>query len=334
MSRIFNKYLVIKPGSSWKEFRKEMNSSTNYRELFSDENNDLYTQFTPVDILLDYETHKYNHYTYNISTPLLLKHIRLTIIDKNEPTAKFIEQIKMRVLYLMPKDIISTFDIRITLFLSPFKKIIHKDSTILGINEINSGVTTIYTHSNIRTICIFRREEVLKVLCHELIHLYELDSKHSELKSLVKMFNVPKNHKLNPNEAYTEFLAVCYNNRISLIENNMYNNSLYETMMNEEIIFSIGQVAKILNHYGYNNINDILVRNSKLPIFNEHTSVFSYFIIKLFILYDYKTNINKSFLEIFRYPKKLFNNNELKKLVNNNIKNRIIVNKSLKMSYY
>jgi hypothetical protein len=202
------------------------------------------------------------------------------------------------------------------------------------VNEINSGVSTIYRMSNLRTICVYREEEMLKVLCHELIHAYELDSKRSQNQELVNIFDIKENHQLNPNEAYVEFMAVCYNSLFTLIENNIYSKKLFNFIINQEIKHNIKQVAKILNYYGYTDINEFINPVVKKYKYRENTSIISYFIIKLFILINYKNNLMKSYDEIFDNINDLFSNQYLKKQINLELSKKNFTDDSLKMTFY
>lgn len=122
---------------------------------------------------------------------------------------------------------------------------------------------------------------------------------------------------------------------LSLMEEGKYTQLKFDILINQEIIHNIKQVAKILKYYGYNDIDEFIFPEKLTNRYRENTSILSYFIIKLFILADYKNNMNKSFNSIFYEPKilELFNNNTLKDQINNQMsKCGRIYNTSLKMT--
>ena len=71
-------------------------------------------------------------------------------------------------------------------------------------NNINSGLTLPGHY-----IILFRKEEMIKVLFHELIHYLDLDMRNyqKELFFLYDEINL-KADIINPNEGYTELLAL------------------------------------------------------------------------------------------------------------------------------
>ena len=137
-------------------------------------------------------------------------------------------------------------------------------------NEINSGLTDFRKNK----IIIWRKEEIMKVTIHELIHLLNLGLN----QTFTKLINHYKNkYKISSNnilidEAYTEFLAVLINNYlITKFNKKTYN--YFKYLLKLEINFSIFQSKKIL-YLSRKNKNDYID-------LNKHTQVLSYFIIKL-----------------------------------------------------
>jgi hypothetical protein len=157
----------------------------------------------------------------------------------------------------------------------------------LGPVNINSGST----YPGIE-ISLWRYEEVYKVLIHELVHYYELDFNifHPEYKKTEelsnKIFNLNGSDKMF--EAYTETLANIIH--CCLIE--YYTGIAFEKLIWLETSFTLFQIAKIINYFGFNSAFEILKKNqnekNKKKI-NQTTSVLSYFIIKGSFLF----NINK-----------------------------------------
>jgi hypothetical protein len=167
------------------------------------------------------------------------------------------------------------------------------ENGILSPNEINSGLT-ILSHDHNGEIILYRKEEVFKVLIHELIHSNAIDHKlifSSNVKDFSSHFCV--NYIVLFNEAYTEACANILNLFfINIIDhcNNKSNNKkmLYkdlDKMFNEELNYSKYIYSKIMNYYGLNNINDIIKKDNKCSVyFPQKTNVFSYYFLKFILL--------------------------------------------------
>jgi len=208
-------------------------------------------------------------------------------------------------------------------FPTPLKKIINKNTHILGVNECNTGYSYLESlyekkkeihccHKN-GNIYIFRKEEHYKVLVHELIHACYKDqdmilSKENELFS--KNFCINKQILLN--ESYTETIAtilnlfylhiILYNNKLSSKINNKEsknnkqsknkNMKILELMYINETKYSFYTMVKILNFYKISSVNDFTKYSNQKgcnTVFLQETNVFSYYIVKPLLLY----NINK-----------------------------------------
>lgn len=166
----------------------------------------------------------------------------------------------------------------ITIFLGRQKKYISKKNTSLNAENINSGST--YPHISVG---VWRFEEYKKVLIHELIHFYGIDF-HCEMKNykfvkdiIGKYIEIEGTDSCN--ESYTETLAVLIN---SCLHSQTYKLNLTDVIHNE-IKFSLFQVAKIISHFGGKSLDDL--KSKKITI-KQNTSVSSYFIVKLCLLYN------------------------------------------------
>jgi len=95
----------------------------------------------------------------------------------------------------------------IHVFLTDYKKEFPSESTLLTPFNVNTGVTI-----NGKTILVYRKEEVIKVLIHELIHFFGIDHMHvsqdkeHELQHLFSLQN-----RVYLTESYTDFLACTSN---------------------------------------------------------------------------------------------------------------------------
>jgi hypothetical protein len=158
------------------------------------------------------------------------------------------------------------------------KKMLYKNFTGLGPVHVNSGMSMDHTH-----ICVWRVEELYKVLIHELIHYYRIDSRNnsdfylSYDNQVRQILNYSGTNYLF--EAYTEFLAVIIHSMwlISFTDETNVLTVFYE-IINDEIRFQKLQCKKILDYYGINNLGERTI--------NTYTSVISYYFLK-YKLFDY-----------------------------------------------
>lgn len=187
--------------------------------------------------------------------------------------------------------------IKITLLLSTLsKQFPTSNNIIIGPQNVNSGVS--YSCAVDGDIFIYREEEWFKVFIHELFHCLGLDFNHLHNNILIdtmkRRFCVRSDFLVF--ESYTEFWANIihtiykYNelkNTASLLQNKDLSVSLYD-MIETEIKFSMFQMIKILwfmNTSYQNIINSKTCSN--IYLYNEDTNVFSYYILKLILLYNY-----------------------------------------------
>ena len=256
-------------------------------------------------------------------------------------------------------------------FPTPLKKRINKDTHILGVNECNTGYSYLESlyekkhccHPN-GNIYIFRKEEHYKVLIHELIHACYKDqdmilSGENELFS--KNFCI--NQQILLNESYTETIAtilnlfylhiILYNKSISKINNKNKNMKMLENMYINETKYSFYTMAKILNFYKINSINDFTKYSNQKgcnTVFLQETNVFSYYIVKPLLLYNiskfsvflkkYTDNFSVVSQDCVKYFSKMILN-----IIHNDIKTKNIIkmlllkfknckNKSLRLTLY
>lgn len=237
--------------------------------------NILINKFVEMNIIdyllnqLDYK-HSYKINYNNIEINLVIYSKTKTISKKT--LNNIIDRILILCLY---KSKTANLKINIDIFMTPFKKKISKDTNILGTREVNSG----FSAHNYK-ICIFRKEELNKVLVHELIHYLELDLDVVEFPDFYNFFNLAQSNEVKLNEAYTEIMAVLINSIITA-----KNITECKQILNQELKFSLYQVGKILNLYEFMNALEFFQPNTTNK-FKQNTSVFSYFIVKTIILFN------------------------------------------------
>ena len=163
----------------------------------------------------------------------------------------------------------------ITFYLTDIKKTLPPDHLPKVITEefANSGFTFVKEPSDIH---IFRKEESLKVLIHELIHACKFDFNGSYL------VDIPCNIKDDDisNEGITEYLAIIhyYWYVASYITNNSNINiisSMFDELLSNDLSWQDHQVSKILNYFDL-DADDLLGKNN----FKQKTSILSYFFLK------------------------------------------------------
>lgn len=176
---------------------------------------------------------------------------------------------------------------KIDIYLSDEKKKINFSNTFLGSDNINSGLTLPKYY-----IVLFREEELIKVLFHELIHYLDLDMRNyqNELLFLYKDINLTAN-MINPNEAYTETLALILMNIWEYQYRKININDFINYKIDIEFFWSLIQITKILKFFNYKSLNSLFTKKSA---FIQKTNVLSYFFLKTIFL----MNINLIFQDL------------------------------------
>lgn len=237
------------------------------------------------------------------------------------------------------------------------KKFPKKKNSLLGPNESNSGVTfSNFIESG--EITIYRREEYLKVLIHELIHANFIDKELIFInKQLEKQFNsyFCTDYTILLNEAFTEAMATILNLFYIHITLKLKKKELNKMFINE-LKYSIYIYSKIMNHYNFNNLNKILKQGINKDLcksnFPQKTNIIAYYIFKPLILlnlnlfasmyekYSVDYRINNGFIEYFIkfILEHITDLNEIiikEDIINKDIINQdIIKNNSLRMTLY
>ena len=217
--------------------------------------------------------------------------------------------------------------------------------------NINSAVT------DSQDIIIYRKEELLKSILHELVHYHNMDCKDFPYKivnSITSNHQVSQNNKYHISESITELLTTLFNSAfIQKYQEKSLDTKIkhYNSILLKEMIHTSIQSAKIIKYLSYLNMEDFCKMNKNknyqnLPVLHQDSCVFSYYILKLYLFnnlhkfinkfrnYDDKLIINSN-NESYKYLHNLFENsrknNDLHKYINNIIK---IVNndKGLRMT--
>jgi len=166
----------------------------------------------------------------------------------------------------------------------------NKRYNILDENNANSGDTIPQELDLYRPmIRLYRSEELIKVLIHEVIHCTGFERRFGEIKTHnFKVFNTKYNNsELLFNETITETLAEI----INCILYSIIHNEHLDSVLSKEFAFGIQQSAKILDHYGFTSIDDFLNKKNNKKI-NQSTAVFEYHILKTVLFYKFEQFID------------------------------------------
>ena len=219
---------------------------------------------------------KYKHiYTINYKN----LDIELNIFSKNNsiPNNELNDIIERIVICGLFKSNKLEIKFNVDIYLTPFKKKCNYNNPlkVLGPREINSGASLAW-----KKLFVFRKEELNKVLVHELVHYLWLDLHDVPFANFSNYFNINSDNKVLLNEAYTEIMGLLinmciYSDKISVIKD----------LLNKELKYSMYQSAKILTIFNFENANQFF-KKCDCANFKQNTDVFSYFIVKTAILMD------------------------------------------------
>lgn len=162
--------------------------------------------------------------------------------------------------------------------------------------NVNSGVTS-FDH-NISTVFVYRKEESVKVLIHELLHainLSDIPNNSTIVDHYNHVYNI-KTSSINVNETYTEIWAKLLNCFFVSVFSKSHNYSTFNRYVSIEKKFSQIQAFKIISFLNdHKNIN-----------INKHTHIVGYFLC-----------INQLFYNIDDFLKMRFDSNNVFILNNN-----------------
>ena len=219
--------------------------------------------------------------------------------------------------------------------------------------HINSGATVHNLLEETVELFIWRKEEIEKVLLHEMIHTLKLDfmGYPEDLKEdIIQKFNIPSSIELRLGEAYVETWALILNTiYISFTKSKMKIEKQCKIKSNDffklfamEIIFTLYQSSKILRHFGYGCFAGCEVplvksenpKDAMQKLFEQETSVFSYYLIKAGVLMNlggflkFCCKHNKSLLKFIESP---VNYQKLHRVFIESAKKNILLNKMTRL---
>jgi hypothetical protein len=162
--------------------------------------------------------------------------------------------------------------------------------------RINSGYTEFVGRTR-RKVVIYRREELLKVLTHEMIHALGLDGNQNDpghSRALADRFCLcdrSDTSMTRPEEAYTDAWAI------------IINASLRNTPIEDEQRHCVQQCAALLVWFGFSSIEDFERDSGSGPqrCLPQSTSLLSYYVLKSALLSNLETFV-RSFPKVWIDP--------------------------------
>lgn len=233
----------------------------------------------------------------------------------NSDVNKLLKQIKHIERYFTENIMdLGTKNINVVLILSKKVKMIDKSkSKIINTKNINSGVCILSSSPEDVHIIIYRKEDLMKVLFHEIIHYIGADLRFYDkfkINTIEVMIKKNVQSLLNVdiyfNEAFTEALARYHYIKFMMMKNNNPNLNLKKQQK-----YSIKVVKKFFALYDCGTLDEF----SKQKNYAEESHAFSYIVIASALLNsdDFITDIiinrNMDNLERIVYNS-LFKNNE------------------------
>lgn len=272
--------------------------------------NMIESDFTPQSILDEFK--QIEPVQYNIQ---VTNNVSLIIFNDHKVKNEFKEKLVRRILMFAEK--YPNRKVEVIVYLNKQKKKINHDIDTIGRDQVNSGVC--FFQEQASRVVIFRREDIMKTLIHELIHAYNLDCKDRE-----KRFDFLEK-KVLVNEAYVEFNARVSETVIYAEENDLDR----EELLDRQIEHAIKVARRVIGFYGYTSL-EALVNSSDFK-FKETSNVFAYYVLTAALLVDIP-KYSKLICEEINFDEAIFN------LINSGLFDNIEINNkkslSLKMSAF
>ena len=251
----------------------------------------LYDYFVPHNIQYDFEQRvdRCEIYTWSYGgNNNKKKHFRLRIFEGSDVSLnrKWIEKIARVLSVLSTGYFFSCETMDIMIFPSLLTKKASTQGAIWTPHNINTACTM---RGSCNSIFVWRKEEIIKTLIHELIHALSLD--FTELPRYVTTyvnthFSVYPLDHVRLFEAYTEWWANIIN--LSFVASTQPYESV-ETLYGNERDHCLRQSAKILLISGFTSWRAFMTPwdgSTEGACFRQSTSVFSYFLVRAAFYFD------------------------------------------------
>jgi len=203
----------------------------------------------------------------------------------NKKLLNFLFEYTCFIIYLLTRIKPQSRNIVVYLYNYDGMKNIPNDSILKGIN-VNSGLT--YYSPQMSTVIVYRKEEIIKVLTHELIHACGIDDKSissAKINKLNELFCVERD--ININESFTDAFACLLNLTIYTILENSNGQGLYSRFnknFNKEFAFIKAQCYKVLLLNNYKLYENGIMCTDKNY---EKTNGIAYYVLKAIIFNNF-----------------------------------------------
>ena len=286
---IVNKKINLHANVAWVDTKSLLDDLPNLPNIYE------FTWITPIDNI---DEHLVNS---NINTIYIQ-----TTIDKIK---KIIKRIKILIFineYIKYKTNNTNKVSMVYLILSNLERFFPENNQTINVKHVNGG----YTDSKTNIIFVWRYEEFEKVFLHEIIHYFDMDSRHEHVETKLNI-NGPHSYY----EAITDFWAIFYH----LIYLSLITKVPIKNLLELELSFIKNQAMTLNDHFNLGNWTNI-----KTPVIKQTTPALSYYILK-YLLFEYF--LINDLIEIKDY------NKLIKKITNIGlVKNPYVKLKSSRMS--
>lgn len=159
----------------------------------------------------------------------------------------------------------------------------------MGIHEMNSASTNIHTDNYDGDIYMWRKDDLEKVLIHEVLHSvhYDMDIINQTVIPELKALEKDGFNRLNINEAYTELCAVYLYNILKLSPKATIgtNRRLLRALLLKDLQHSLQNCARLLRVNGVLSIKNL----QDLRGYRQEAAAFSYIILRTGLLWSLLT---------------------------------------------
>lgn len=245
--------------------------------------------FFPDEIKAHIESNTYERYTIVVH----MKNTRFEILlytNVQTDIQRFVYFIRL-VLVLCSKDAVLKNEYKMTFILTPYEKACGTRIDCLHPIHVNSG----YNYQEV--ICIYRKEELLKVFIHECFHMFCLDFKNVSVDfktMLMPLFHVESDYLLF--ESLCEFWSRTLNSAIFaffVTKNIEYEEfeRYFNMNLNLERAYSIVQMRHFLSKFDL-EYTDLIKGNGPIKSYKENTNGICYYVITTILLFNYQQTMN------------------------------------------
>jgi len=170
------------------------------------------------------------------------------------------------------------------LFLSNKKKQFPiKNNECMTELHVNSASTHLL---QIPLVKIFRSEEMIKILIHEIIHASGFDKIFGDIDHTKYSF------KVNQTILFQEIIAETLAEYLNCLFYSKIHRQDFNKVLDKEIKFGLLQTAKILNHFNFKSMADFMNNKKDNDQICQTTAVFEYHILKTALLFNFKEFYN------------------------------------------